>query len=134
MEYLEGETLHTLLRREKLGLPRVLGIMIDVAAGLAHAHERHLVHLDLKPGNVFILSTGRSKLLDFGLSRLLSGTGATSEPSGSGTPPYMSPEQWRQLPPQARDDVWACGVLLFELLTGELPFPRLSRQELRAHV
>jgi predicted ATPase/serine/threonine protein kinase len=134
MEHLEGETLHALLRRQRPGLPRALGIMIDVAAGLAHAHERHLVHLDLKPGNVFIVSTGRSKLLDFGLSRLLLGTSPTSEPSGAGTPPYMSPEQWRQTPPQAHDDIWSCGVILFELLTGELPFPLLTRQELREHV
>ncbi|HEX5749985.1 MAG TPA: protein kinase [Archangium sp.] len=134
MEHLEGRSLQALLRQERLGLPRVLGIMIDVAAGLAHAHERHLVHLDLKPGNIFIHSTGRAKLLDFGLSRLLIGAGASHEPGGSGTPPYMSPEQWMRARPHARDDIWSCGVLLFELLTGELPFPRLTRQELRAYV
>ena len=73
MEYLEGETLQALLRRVKVGLLRALDILSDVAAGLAHAHARQLIHLDLKPGNVFICGTGKAKLLDFGLAQLLVG-------------------------------------------------------------
>ncbi|PTL78755.1 protein kinase [Vitiosangium sp. GDMCC 1.1324] len=132
MEYLPGESLQVLLQRERLDLRRILEIVVDVSAGLAHAHERQLVHLDLKPGNVFVLATHRVKLLDFGLSRLLIGTRTEVDSSGSGTPPYMSPQRWRRTPPQAHDDIWSCGILLYELLTGELPFPRLSPHELRA--
>ncbi|HEX8434320.1 protein kinase domain-containing protein [Archangium sp.] len=133
MEFLEGEPLHLLLRRTRLELRRALHIAIDVAAGLAHAHERHLIHLDLKPGNVFLLSNGRVKLLDFGLSRLLTSTSAVHRSSG-GTPPYMSPQQWRQEPPQARDDIWSCGVLLFEMVTGQRPFRVLDNTKLQTLV
>jgi serine/threonine protein kinase/predicted ATPase len=134
MEYLEGESLQSILDRGRIELRRSLGLMIDVVAGLAHAHERHLIHLDLKPGNVFVLSSGRAKLLDFGLSRLLTRTAAPFEASGVGTPPYMSPEQWRRMPPHARDDIWACGILLFEMLTGEHPLLGMALPELRASV
>lgn len=134
MEYLEGETLHALLRRVKLGLPRALEILGDVAAGLAHAHARQLIHLDLKPGNVFICGNGRARLLDFGLAQLRAGPAPVRETSGSGTPPYMSPEQWNQAVPDARADVWATGLLLFEMLTGEHPFARFSLQALRERV
>jgi len=134
MEYLEGETLHALMRRVKLGLLRALDILSDVAAGLAHAHARQLIHLDLKPGNVFICATGKAKLLDFGLAQLLVGPAPVRESSGSGTPPYMSPEQWNQALPNARADVWAAGLLLFEMLTGEHPFARFSVPALRDRV
>ncbi|WP_158502466.1 protein kinase [Vitiosangium sp. GDMCC 1.1324] len=134
MEYLEGESLQALLRRGRLELRRALALMIDVAAGLAHAHERHIIHLDIKPGNVFITASGRAKLLDFGLSQLLSGTSASLESGGAGTPPYMSPQQWRREPPSARDDTWACGLILFEMLTGEHPLPLVSPHELRVRV
>jgi class 3 adenylate cyclase/tetratricopeptide (TPR) repeat protein len=134
MEYLEGETLHALMRRVKLGLLRALDILSDVAAGLAHAHARRLIHLDLKPGNVFICSTGKAKLLDFGLAQLLVGPAPVRESSASGTPPYMSPEQWNQALPDARADVWAAGLLLFEMLTGEHPFARFSVSALRDRV
>ncbi|HYI03077.1 protein kinase domain-containing protein [Hyalangium sp.] len=134
MEHLEGETLHALMRRVKLGLLRALDILSDVAAGLAHAHARQLVHLDLKPGNVFICTTGKAKLLDFGLAQLLVGPATARESSGSGTPPYMSPEQWSQALPDARADVWGAGLLLFEMLTGEHPFARFSIPALRERI
>ncbi|MDY7232525.1 protein kinase domain-containing protein [Hyalangium rubrum] len=134
MEYLEGKTLQSILMKGRLELRRALDIMLDVGAGLAHAHERHLVHLDLKPGNVFILAQGRAKLLDFGLSRLLTGGTFTLDTTGSGTPPYMSPAQWRREPPHSCDDTWSCGVLLFEMLTGQLPFPSLESEEIQKYV
>jgi len=133
MEYLEGESLQSLLRRERIDLRRTLDLMADVAAGLAHAHERHLIHRDLKPGNVFVLREGRAKLLDFGLAWTVAQASAGAIPMG-GTPAYMAPEQWRGEAPDARTDIWAAGVLLFELLTGEHPLAGLHGPELRGRL
>ncbi|WP_239470839.1 protein kinase domain-containing protein [Archangium violaceum] len=137
MESLEGESLDSLMRHEKLELPRVLRILAEVAAGLAHAHAQHVVHRDLKPSNIFITQEGRVKLLDFGLAYLLS-----SEPHFSsrrslamaGTPAYMAPEQWRGEWQDGRTDLWAAGVVLYELLTGTLPFPEGSPAQFRTWV
>ncbi|WP_366934972.1 protein kinase domain-containing protein, partial [Pyxidicoccus fallax] len=136
MESLVGESLDALLKREhRLGLRRALEVMNAVAAGLAHAHERGIVHRDLKPSNVFLTRQGSVKLLDFGLA-YLSGGGGTLLPHlpTAGTPPYMAPEQWLGAEQDARTDVWAAGVMLFEMLTGELPYPSATLDELRAKV
>ncbi|WNG41150.1 protein kinase [Archangium violaceum] len=136
MECLEGESLSDVLKRErKLPLRRALEIMRDVAAGLAHAHEHHIIHRDLKPNNVFITRGGTVKLLDFGLA-WVAASGAASVPHlpTAGTPPYMAPEQWRGGKVDERTDLWAAGVMLHELLTGELPYPHLLLEELRAQV
>ena len=136
MESLVGESLDTLLHREhRLGLQRALEIMSDVAAGLSHAHERGIVHRDLKPNNVFITRQGTVKLLDFGLAHLSIGGGSIlPHLPTAGTPPYMAPEQWLGQTQDASTDVWAAGVLLFEMLTGELPYPSMTLKELRAKV
>ncbi|MBN8468880.1 protein kinase [Corallococcus exiguus] len=133
MEYLEGRALRELLRHGRLELRRALDIMTDVATGLAHAHERHLVHLDLKPDNVLLVG-GHAKLLDFGLARLIADASRLPCKPRVGTPAYMAPEQWRGAPLNARTDVWAAGLLLFEMLTGASPFPRAGRRELRERV
>ncbi|WP_257451775.1 protein kinase domain-containing protein [Archangium lipolyticum] len=136
MECLEGESLAALLHREKrLGVRRALDIMIAVAAGLEHAHERHIVHRDLKPSNVYLGTQGTVKLLDFGLAWLTSGVAAAGQylPS-AGTPPYMSPEQWAGEKQDERTDLWSAGVMLYEILTGELPYPSATLEELRAKV
>ncbi|SEM26358.1 adenylate/guanylate cyclase [Stigmatella aurantiaca] len=134
MEYLEGEPLHALLQRERPGLRRTFEIMTDVAKGLAHAHERGLVHRDLKPSNVFLLAHGKTKLLDFGLAWLLADASPTPSMAGVGTPAYMAPEQWRGEPPDTRADIWAAGLLLFELLTGERPFPKMGSRDFQARI
>ncbi|OJT21631.1 hypothetical protein BO221_27910 [Archangium sp. Cb G35] len=135
MECLVGESLAHLLARERPGLLRSLDIMTAVASGLAHAHEHHVIHRDLKPSNVFLSSCGTVKLLDFGLAHLeAQGRGATTLLSTGGTPAYMAPEQWRGEPQDARTDIWSAGVLLYELLTGELPYSGASLEELRARV
>jgi serine/threonine protein kinase/tetratricopeptide (TPR) repeat protein len=138
MECLAGESLADLMRRERrLPLRRTLEIMRDVAAGLAHAHEHHIVHRDLKPSNVFITRQGTVKLLDFGLAWVSPTPGLTVEQPHlpmAGTPPYMAPEQWRGAAVDERADLWAAGVMLYELLTGELPHPSLLVDELRAKV
>lgn len=139
MESLEGESLASLVRRERLGLGRILRILGEVAAGLAHAHAQHVIHRDLKPSNIFITREGRVKLLDFGLARLLE-AGPSPPPSSrraldmAGTPAYMAPEQWRGEPQDERTDLWAAGVVLYELLTGALPFPEGALVELRSWV
>ncbi|WP_146210058.1 protein kinase [Vitiosangium sp. GDMCC 1.1324] len=135
MECLEGESLAALLKRESLQVERALEILDGIAAGLSHAHERHLVHRDLKPANVFLTRQGTVKLLDFGLSHLTPSCVARRlELAMAGTPAYMAPEQWRGEPQDARTDIWAVGVMLHEMLTGRLPHPSATLEELRAWV
>ncbi|WNG32515.1 protein kinase [Archangium violaceum] len=131
MECLEGESLAALLHRERPTLRRALEILEAIASGLAHAHERGIVHRDLKPGNVFLTREGAVKLLDFGLSYLaVEPVGSELQPIG-GTPAYMAPEQWRGEVQDARTDIWAAGVVLYEMLTGEPPFQAVTMAELR---
>jgi class 3 adenylate cyclase/tetratricopeptide (TPR) repeat protein len=130
MECLEGESLSSLLKRGALDVERALGILDSITEGLAHAHERHLVHRDLKPGNVFLTRQGVVKLLDFGLSHLAVEPGHSEFQPTGGTPAYMAPEQWRGEPQDARTDIWAAGVVLYEMLTGTLPFEGATPGEL----
>jgi serine/threonine protein kinase/predicted ATPase len=144
MEHLDGEPLLQLIRREPPTVERATEIMIDVLAGLDHAHRANIIHRDLKPGNVFIVKGGRAKILDFGLARIEhaahsttgdgthAGPGALPELSSAGTPPYMAPEQWRSGVQDARTDVWAAGVVFYEMLTGELPHGKTDVGSLRA--
>ncbi|MBN1205696.1 MAG: protein kinase, partial [Myxococcaceae bacterium] len=137
MECLQGESLADLLLRErKLELRRALRLMRGVAAGLAHAHEHHIIHRDLKPSNVFITRQGPVKLLDFGLA-WQAPVGTASVPQElpkAGTPSHMAPEQWWGEQVDERTDIWAAGVMLFQLLTGELPYPDPRMDDLRAKV
>ncbi|MCY1078569.1 protein kinase domain-containing protein [Archangium lansingense] len=135
MEYLEGESLAALLRRHRPGLKQALDILGAVAEGLTHAHERHLIHRDLKPSNIFLTRQGTVKLLDFGLCHWVAASGpdAPHLPT-AGTPAYMAPEQWRGEPQDTRTDIWAAGVVLFEMLTGALPFPTTSVDAVREWV
>jgi TOMM system kinase/cyclase fusion protein len=119
MEYLEGESLQAALARRRLDDRRATRILIGVASALAHAHEQGIVHRDLKPSNVFLLGDGRVKILDFGLARPV--VTGTPERRISGTPQYMAPEQWRGESQDGRTDIWAAGVIFFELLAGSRP-------------
>jgi serine/threonine-protein kinase len=128
MELLDGVALDVLLRREtRLPIDRAVEIVLQVGAGLAHAHARGIVHGDVKPANVVLVRDyddddgalrDRAKLCDFGLARASS----SSERAVHGTPAYMSPEQCLGEPLDGRSDVYACGVLLYELVTGQEPF------------
>jgi TOMM system kinase/cyclase fusion protein len=133
MEHLEGRTLESLLAKEEWNALRATRIMIDVARGLAHAHKVGVVHRDLKPSNIFVLKDGRAKILDFGLAGL--GSLAADPVSGSssvvGTPNYMPPEQWLAQPQDGRSDIWAAGVIFFELLIGRKPFVESNLELLR---
>jgi serine/threonine-protein kinase len=129
MDFLEGRSLRDVIRREApLAAPRIAEIMLQVCAGLGHAHARGIVHRDVKPDNVMLLpgvdDDGRvievPRVCDFGLA-LASSKEALRE-RFAGTPVYMSPEQCRGEELDARTDVYACGILLYELATGTPPF------------
>ena len=117
----EGETLKERLGRGALSAEAAASIAAQVARGLAAAHARGIVHRDVKPGNVMLCADGTVRLLDFGLAKLadvtLTGPGVTP-----GTVAYMSPEQARGNPVDARTDLWSLGVVLYEMLAGERPF------------
>ncbi len=117
-ELLRGETLSGRLGRGPLPLEELLHVGLSVARALAHAHDESVLHRDLKPANIFLCADGTVKVLDFGIAHLFEKDG----PSTGGTPAYMAPEQWWEETGDARSDLFAFGVLLHEMLTGELPF------------
>ena len=133
-ELLEGETLRSRLDRESLPWRKTVEIAIAIGDGLGAAHDKGIVHRDLKPENVFLTGDGRVKILDFGLARLEktdSAPAATSAPTATetgagtvmGTAAYMSPEQVRGLPVDARSDIFSFGSVLYEMVTGRRAFP-----------
>jgi tetratricopeptide (TPR) repeat protein len=117
MELLHGRTLSERLAEGPLPLEETLGVGLDVARALFHAHVQGVVHRDLKPSNVFLAGDGGAKVLDFGLAHLLGG-GAAAE---GGTPAYMAPEQWEG-EGDHRTDLFSLGVVLFQCATGRLPY------------
>ena len=124
MELVPGQPLH--LHARQLDLPATLGLLAQVARAVAHAHERGVIHRDLKPGNVLVGADGAPRLLDFGIATLRTGTGATpastsSPTSGGLTPTHAAPEQLAGAPASEASDVYSLGVLAYELLCGELP-------------
>jgi serine/threonine protein kinase len=128
MELMEGEDLASLLaRRGSLPLSEAVDLVLQALAGLAEAHLSHIVHRDLKPANLFIANTRNGsrlvKLLDFGISKSMSGGGATKTGDIMGSPSYMAPEQLRSSKDvDQRADLWAIGVILFEAVSGGSPF------------
>ncbi|MCP4895626.1 MAG: protein kinase [bacterium] len=123
MEYLEGVSLAEIIERQLLeSLDLGVGIIEQVCRGLAYAHSRGVVHRDIKPGNIVVLSDGTAKILDFGIAWLEGGTVATRTGMLLGTPSYMAPEQFSGQPVDHRVDLWAVGVIMYELLAGHRPF------------
>lgn len=123
MELLEGKELQNLLDSEKhLSVDEALNIAIQIAAGLAFAHEHGIVHRDIKPSNIMVLKGLRVKIADFGIARMPSSLMLTQTGIVVGSPLYMAPEQIKQGKPDARSDIFSLGVLLYQMLTWKMPF------------
>ncbi len=131
MERLFGQSLADRLGRDGLLAPGVaIPAFVEVARGLAAAHAKGAVHRDLKPANIFLCEDGVAKVLDFGMSKLATAESLTQAGYTLGTPEYMAPEQCIGGTVDGRTDVYACGVLMYEALTGELPIKGKNRREL----
>lgn len=131
MESLSGSTLDDYIQLEGKDKTEVLGYINDLANAIAYAHKRNIVHSDLKPANIFITDNNTLKVLDFGIARAYSAIEDQSAPSDpdeiSGlTPTYASYEMFEQKPPHPADDVYALGLIAYEMLSGEHPFGRKS--------
>jgi serine/threonine protein kinase len=137
LEYLNGQTLRHALSKARggVGRPMPRGVAIDimtaVVRALVAAHESGIVHRDLKPENIMLLDSGQVKVLDFGLAQSVK---AANRGSAAGTFAYMSPEQWRGQEVDERSDIWAVGIVLFELFTGAHPLAPFAQNGLSSIV
>ena len=123
LEYVEGETLKQRINRVgALDPQEALAYAIEIARGLTVAHARQMVHRDIKPQNVLIDADGRAKLTDFGISRELEGDGLTATGRVLGTTDYVAPELAMGQGVDPRSDIYSLGVVLYEMLTGDVPF------------
>jgi len=122
MEYVEGESLKDLITRKDLSIDKVADIAMQICEGLAKAHEVGIVHRDVKPQNILIDKDGRARILDFGLAKLKKDAMLTRTGSTVGTVAYMSPEQAQGEEVDYRSDIFSLGVVLYEMITGQLPF------------
>lgn len=123
MEYVAGETLKTAIDRNgKLSAPRALNIAVGIASALEHAHDRGVVHCDIKPHNILLTPDFIPKVADFGIAKAISTTTATTSSAIMGSVHYLSPEQAKGEKLTAQSDLYSLGVVIFEMLTGELPF------------
>jgi eukaryotic-like serine/threonine-protein kinase len=123
-EYIDGENLKEhVVRQGRLDVREALEIAVEVARGLAFAHEQGLIHRDVKPQNVLLNGDGRAKVTDFGIARTLDVDGMTQTGTVLGTSNYIAPEQASGQRVDAHSDVYALGAVLYELLAGEVPFP-----------
>jgi len=130
MEFVEGQSLKAKIEAGPLKLDEALGIAMQAAEGLQAAHEKKITHRDIKPANVMITNKAQAKIMDFGLAKLAGRTVITKEGTTVGTVAYMSPEQGRGEEVDQRTDIWALGVVLYEMITGQHPFKGLYEQAL----
>ncbi len=152
LEYLEGDPLTELMAGNRLPPTRAIELIVPVIRALVRAHEFNIVHRDLKPDNIFVQRSGLIKVLDFGIAKLYRGEGdetparapnpsagdlqprdVTRDGAIVGTMAYMSPEQWGAAPVDHRTDIWAVGVLLYEMVAGEHPLAGLTPQQIMSN-
>jgi len=123
MELMEGPELQSIVtENQSLTIGEKLDVAFQVAEGLAYAHEQGVVHRDIKPSNIMVLRGNHVKIADFGIARMESALWLTQTGKNVGTPLYMSPEQIQSHPIDARTDIFSFGVVLYQMLTGRLPF------------
>ena len=123
MEYVEGKTLKQLIKkRGSLTLPEVVDIMLQLTSAISHAHESYIIHRDIKPQNVVILEDGRVKIMDFGIAVALNAGELTQTNSVMGTVYYIPPEQANGGKATVKSDIYSLGILMYELVTGHVPF------------
>jgi TolB-like protein/Flp pilus assembly protein TadD/predicted Ser/Thr protein kinase len=140
LEYVPGQTLARRIAKESLELEQALSIARQIAEAVSAAHEKGVVHRDLKPGNINITPDDRVKVLDFGLAKAIISEGKGSETTATrsyrviGTPAYMSPEQACAKPIDKRSDIWSFGCLMYEMLTGKVPFDGGTTTEIIARI
>lgn len=123
MEYISGTTLKDLIKKEApLPVNKALRIALQIAEALKHAHERNIVHRDIKPHNILLTADGRAKVTDFGIARAISAGGYTQTGVVMGSVQYFSPEQAKGAPVGPQSDLYSLGCVLYEMLSGEVPF------------
>ena len=129
MEYIKGKELKKLITESgELSIEVVVNYTIQIAEGLKAAHEEDVIHRDIKSANIMVAETGQVKIMDFGLAKVRDGAQVTKEGTTLGTAAYMSPEQVRGAETDHRSDIWSFGVVLYEMLTGSLPFGGVYEQ------